>query len=80
MAEWQAFYTRALDFLEALNIDPEAEDQNKCGWHQIKMMFEGEDHQALQTLTDNTVTPKAQKTPVQALKAIKPIIKEDVHF
>ena len=80
-AEWQAFYTRALDFLEALDIDPEAAEQNKCGWRQIKMMFEGEDCQVLQTLIDNnTVTPEAQQTPAQALKAIQSIIKEDVHF
>ena len=81
VAEWQVFFTRAVDFLEALDIDPEAADQNKCGWRQIKMMFKGEDCQALQTLTDNnTVTPEAQQTPMQALKAIQSIIKEDVHF
>ena len=80
-AEWQGFYTRALDFLDALDIDPEASDQNKCGWRQIKMMFKGEDCQALQTLIDNnTVTPEAQQTPVLALRAIQSIIKEDVHF
>ena len=81
VAEWQAFYTRALDFLEALDIDPEATDQNKHGWRQIKMIFEGEDCQALQTLIDNnTVTPEAQQTPAQTLKAIQSVIKEDVHF
>ena len=80
VAEWQTFYSRALDFLEALDIDPEAADQNKHRWRQIKM-FEGEDCQALQTLIDNnTVTPEAQQTPVQALKAIQSVIKEDVHF
>ena len=80
-AEWQAFYTRALDFLEALDIDPDEEDQGKCAWHQIKMMFEGEDCQVLQTLTDsNTVTPEAQRTPALALRAIQSVIKEDVHF
>ena len=80
-AEWQAFYTRALDFLEALDIDPEKADENKCGWRQIKMMFEGEDRHALQTLIDNkTVTSEAQQTPVQALQAIQTVIKEDVHF
>ena len=79
-AEWQAFYTRALDFLEALDIDPEAADQHKCGWRQIRMMFEGEDCQALHTLIgNNTVTPETQQTPAQALKAIQSIIK-DVHF
>ena len=81
VAEWQTFYTRALDFLVALDIDPEVADQNKHGWRQIKMMFEGEDCQAIQTLIDNnTVTPEAQQTPVQALKAIQSVIKEDVHF
>ena len=45
------------------------------------MMFEGEDCQALQALIDNkTITPEAQQTPVQALKAIQSVIKEDVHF
>ena len=51
--EWKSFYTRAIDFLEALDIDPDVEDQGKKGWHQIKMMFEGEGCQALQTLIDN---------------------------
>ena len=63
VAEWQTFYTRALDFQEALDIDPEAADQNICRWRQRKMMFEGEDHQALQTLIDiNAVTLEAQQT------------------
>ena len=72
---------RVLDFLEALDIDPDEENQSKCGCHQIKMMFEGEGCQALQTLIDNkTITPEAQRTPVQALRAIQSVIKEDVHF
>ena len=80
-ADWQSFYTRALDFLEALDIDPEVADQNKCRWRQIKMMFEGEDCQALKTLiNNNTVTPEAQEIPAQALKAIQSVIKKDVHF
>ena len=55
---WKSFYTRALDFLEALDIDPNVEDQGKRDWRQIKMMFEDEDHLALQTLIDNqTITP-----------------------
>ena len=78
---WKSFYTRALDFLEALDIDPDVEDQGKKGWRQIKMMFEDEDHLALQTLIDNqTITPAAQWTPSLALKAIQLVIKEDVHF
>ena len=44
---WKSFYTRALDFLEALDIDPNVEDQGKKEWTQIKMMFEDEDCQAL---------------------------------
>ena len=72
---------RGLDFLEALDIDPDNEDQNKQGWQQIKMMFEGVDQQALQTLIDNkTFTSEAQRTPALALKAIQPVLKEDVHF
>ena len=44
-------------------------------------MFEGEDHQALQTLTENeTILPDAHWTPTLALKAIQSVIKEDVHF
>ena len=78
--EWRFFYTRALDFLEALDINPDVEDQGKKGWRQIKMMFEGKDCQALQTLIDNqTISPDAQQTPALALRAIQSIIK-DVHF
>ena len=78
---WKSFYTRVLEFLEALDIDPNVEDQGKRGWRQIKMMFEDEDCLALQTLIDNkTITPAAQWTPSLALKAIQSVIKEDVHF
>ena len=70
-ADWKKFYTTVIDFLETLNIDPEKEDQHRTGWKQIKMMFSGEDRQALQTLIDNgTITPTDQCTPIQALKAI----------
>ena len=45
------------------------------------MVFEDEDHLALQTLIDNqTITPAAQQTPSLVLKAIQSVIKEDVHF
>ena len=67
--------------LEALDIDPDVEYQNKCGWQQVKMMFESEDCKALQTLIDNnTVSSEAQRTPALALKAIQSVLKEDVHF
>ena len=79
--EWKLFYTRALDFLKALDINPDEEDQGKKGWHQMKMMFEGDDCQALQTLiNNNTIMPEAQHTPALALNTIQSVIKEDVYF
>ena len=30
--EWKNFYTRILDFLETLDIDPERQDENKRRW------------------------------------------------
>ena len=79
--EWKAFYTGTLDFCEALDMNPDEEDQGKRGWNQIKMIFEGKDHQALQILIDNKmVTPKAQRTPALALRAIQSVIKGDADF
>ena len=61
-----------LDFLETLDTDPEKEDETKRGWRQIKIMFQSEDRQALQTLNDNnTIIPEDQLTPTGALKAIQ---------
>ena len=75
------FYTCAVNVLEALDIDPEEEDKSKKGWCQIRMMFEYDDHQALQTLLDNnTIIPEDQHTPIRALNTMKTIIKEDKHF
>ena len=31
-AEWQKFYIRAVDYLEALDIDPDQEYETKRGW------------------------------------------------
>ena len=77
---WRQFYTRAIDYLETLEIDPEREDITRKGWKQIKMMFTGNDRQALQTLTDNnTITPEDQLAPSCALKAIQTTIKEEEH-
>ena len=68
-------------FLEALDIDPDKEDESKCGWHQIKMMFKGEDKQALQTLLENnTITPEDQLNPSHALNKIQTSLKEEEHF
>ena len=59
--QWKVFYTKAIDFLETLDIDPDNEDRNKHGWYQIKMMFHEGDRQALQTLiNNNTITPEDQ--------------------
>ena len=47
----------------------------------MKMMFTGEDRQALQTLIDsNTITPEDQLTPICTLKAIQTTIKEKEHY
>ena len=78
---WRDFYTRAIDYLETIDIDPEEEDQQKRGWKQIKMMFTGEDKQALQTLIDNnTITATDQCTPTLALRAIQTAIKDREHY
>ena len=75
------FYTRPIDNLETLDIDPEREDENKKGWKQIKMMFTGEDRHALQTMIDNnTITPEDQLTPIHVLEAIQTMIKEEEHY
>ena len=80
-ASWREFYIRALDYLETLDIHTGAEDNQKRGWKQIKMMFTREDRQALQTLIDNIIiTQEDQCTPIKALKAIQTTIKEEEHY
>ena len=53
--DWSFFYTRPLDYLDALNIEPEVAGESCKGWKQLKLMFEGEDRKALQSLTDSGV-------------------------
>ena len=73
--------TRALDFLETLDINPDEEDQGKKGWCQIKMMFEGDNHQALPTLSkNNNISSEAQCTPTLALNMIQSVIKRRCQF
>ena len=61
LEEWKSFYIFAIDFLEALDTNMDTADEKKKGWRQLKMMFEGEDWRALQTLINNgTISPKAQ--------------------
>ena len=45
--EWEKFYTRAIDFIEALDTYPDKEDESKQDGQQIKMIFQGEDRQVL---------------------------------
>ena len=79
--DWRAFYIRAFDYLDALDIELDEADDNHKGWKQIKLRFKGEDRQALQTLTDNgTVTLKHMKMPKAALQAIATPIKLEEHF
>ena len=79
--DWGVFYTRALDYLDALDIELDEADDNHKGWKQIKLMFEGEDRKALQTLTDNgTMTPEHMETPKAALDVIATTIKSEEHF
>ena len=67
--EWKKFHTRVIDYLEALNIDPDTPDESKCGWHQINMMFQDEDREAPQALLDNNIImPEDQLTPTHVLK------------
>ena len=43
LEDWKVFYTRALDYLEALDMNTDEADDWHTGWKQLKMMFEGED-------------------------------------
>ena len=77
----RTFYTRALDYLDALDIEPDQADDNHKGWKHIKVMFEGEDRQALQILIDNhTITPEDMKKPRATLDATGTTIKSEEHF
>ena len=79
--DWRVFYTRVLNYLDALDIEPDHADDNPKGWKQLKLMFEGEDRQALQTLIDNgTVMPEDMKKPRTTLDAIMTTIKSKEHF
>ena len=79
--DWKKFYTNVIDYLEALNIDPEREDQEKKGWKQIKIMFKGDDRQALQILIENgTISQADQCTPIKALKAIQTTLKDEENY
>ena len=49
-----------------MDIDTGSEDNTKMGWKQLCIMFEGEDHQVLQTIMNNgTIIPGDQKAPIR---------------
>ena len=81
LEEWKVFYARALDYLEALDIDTDEADNWHTCWKQLKMMFNGEDGQTFQSLNDNgTITSENQKMPWGALDAISTTIKANEHL
>ena len=77
----RTFYIRALNYLHALDIEPDQADDNCKGWKQLKLITEGENIQALQTLIDNqTIMPEDMKKCRAALDAIVTTIKSEEHF
>ena len=79
--DWSVFYTRALDYLDTLDIEPEVADDSHKGWKQLRLMFDGEDRKALQNLIDSgVVTPEHMLTPKAALDVIATFIKSKEHF
>ena len=79
--DWSVFYTRALDYVDTLDIELDEADESCKGWKQVKLMFKGEDRKALQTLTDNGVmTTDHMKTPRAVLDAIATTIQLEEHF
>ena len=79
--DWSAFYTRALDYLDALDIEPEVADESHKAWKQLKLIFEGEDKKALQSLIDSgVVTAEHMLKPKVALHAIATTIKPEKYF
>ena len=80
-AEWKKILYTCIGLPGNFGYRPRKTDENKRGWHQIKMMFQGDDRQTLQDLIDNnTITVEDQLTPTSALQAIQRTLKEDEHF
>ena len=77
----KAFYTRALDYLDALDIETDEADDCHKGWKQLKFMFKGDDRYALKSLLDNsTIMEESMKMPQHTLDAIGTTIKSEEHF
>ena len=70
-----------MNFLKDLGIDAEEDDASCKGWKWLKMIFEGKDWQALQTLIEmGTITPESHKIPCQNLNAIATTVKSEENF
>ena len=79
--DWSIFYTRALDCLDALDIELDEADETCKGWRQLKLMFEVKDRKVLQTLIDNgVITSEHMKTLRATLDAIATTMKSEEHF
>ena len=79
--DWRTFYTRAFNYLDALDIKPDQTDDNSKDWKQLKLMFESEDRQAVQTLIDNqTIMPEDIKKPRATLDNIGTIVNSEEQF
>ena len=78
--DWRIFYTRALDYLDTLDIEPDHADDNQRGWKQLKLMFEGKDRQDLQTLIDNGIIMPEDMKPRATLDATVTTINLEQHF
>ena len=78
---WTGEPSRTLDYLDALDIETEQADDHCKGWKQLKLMFEGKDRKAVQTIIDNgTITEENMKTFHATLDAISMTIKSKEHF
>ena len=74
-------YTRAVNYVEALDINAKEAGDCKAGWKQLKMMFDGKDQQTIQTLIINgTITLESQKMSLCVLDAIGTTIRSEDHF
>ena len=72
---WEAFYTRALDYLDALYIKTDEADDRCKGWKQVKLMFEGDHRQSL--IYSCTIMKENMKMPQCTLDAIGITIKSE---
>ena len=81
LEDWKVFYTRAIDYLVALNIDDDEADDHKMGWKQLKMMFKDKGRHILQSLMKNdTMLLESQGITQLVLDATGTTITSEEHF